>query len=339
MKAFKLGFVVGKFTPLHRGHMYLIDTALANCEHVVVLTYGNPSLGFAPHWKRIWFKELYPQVTLISPDTSEAPHNDASELEHRQFCERLLTKNKLRPNVVFSSESYGEPFAEQLQAWWGQPVAHIMVDGGRKVVPVSGTRLREEKGIWSEYVHPIVQRNRTCRLTILGGESSGKTTLAKALSEATGYPWVAEYGREYCEKIGGVKNLKFEDLLEIGREQIRRENEVVDSCEQPWVICDTSPLTTRFYSEALFKDVDPKLFFLAKRHHYDLTLLLGREEHEWVQDGDRMSPEFSNEQDQWYIDNIHDYDSTAFFPGGSVEERVKSAIQLMEDKPIYGWHK
>lgn len=32
-----LGVVIGKFLPPHRGHSLLIDTALAGCDHVVVI--------------------------------------------------------------------------------------------------------------------------------------------------------------------------------------------------------------------------------------------------------------------------------------------------------------
>lgn len=38
MKRFRCGLVVGKFSPLHRGHELLIRRALAACEHVVVLS-------------------------------------------------------------------------------------------------------------------------------------------------------------------------------------------------------------------------------------------------------------------------------------------------------------
>jgi HTH-type transcriptional repressor of NAD biosynthesis genes len=34
---FKHGLVIGKFYPPHRGHKYLIDTAVAQCESVTVI--------------------------------------------------------------------------------------------------------------------------------------------------------------------------------------------------------------------------------------------------------------------------------------------------------------
>jgi HTH-type transcriptional regulator, transcriptional repressor of NAD biosynthesis genes len=36
-RRFRLGMVVGKFSPLHRGHEHVIQEALMACEQVLVL--------------------------------------------------------------------------------------------------------------------------------------------------------------------------------------------------------------------------------------------------------------------------------------------------------------
>jgi len=41
-------------------------------------------------------------------------------------------------------------------------------------------------------------------ITIVGPESSGKTTLARQLAAHYGCPWVPEYAREYLESLGGM---------------------------------------------------------------------------------------------------------------------------------------
>ena len=38
------GLVVGKFCPLHRGHMHLIESAIAACDAVLVI-------GYVVEWK------------------------------------------------------------------------------------------------------------------------------------------------------------------------------------------------------------------------------------------------------------------------------------------------
>ena len=37
----KYGFYGGKFMPLHKGHLYCIDTAARMCDHVVVIMFIN----------------------------------------------------------------------------------------------------------------------------------------------------------------------------------------------------------------------------------------------------------------------------------------------------------
>ena len=41
----RVGLTLGKFAPLHRGHQYLIETALAETERLVVLIYDCPVVG------------------------------------------------------------------------------------------------------------------------------------------------------------------------------------------------------------------------------------------------------------------------------------------------------
>ena len=42
---FPRGLVVGKFSPLHRGHVFLIDEASKRCDTLHLLRYSVPELG------------------------------------------------------------------------------------------------------------------------------------------------------------------------------------------------------------------------------------------------------------------------------------------------------
>ena len=55
-------------------------------------------------------------------------------------------------------------------------------------------------------------------ITIVGPESSGKTTLARQLAAELGCPWVPEYAREYLEQRGGYYNES--DLVVIAEGQM-----------------------------------------------------------------------------------------------------------------------
>ncbi len=92
------------------------------------------------------------------------------------------------------------------------------------------------------------------RIAIFGPESTGKTRLAEKLAAHFGAPLVAEYARERWDRQGA---LGLEDMLPIAKEQWRREDEVVRTCnllgyKLPIVICDTEALTTMLWSDLLY---------------------------------------------------------------------------------------
>jgi nicotinamide riboside kinase len=73
---------------------------------------------------------------------------------------------------------------------------------------------------------------------------------------------VPEYGRELWERRSG--SLELADLLQIAEQQIEREEALAGQANE-WLICDTSPLTTLFYSRHLFGKAEPALEALAAR--------------------------------------------------------------------------
>lgn len=91
------------------------------------------------------------------------------------------------------------------------------------------------------------------RVAVFGFESTGKSRLAEFLAAHFSVSLVAEYARERCDAQGGVLGL--EDMLPIGREQWRREDEAVARAareRRPFVICDTDALTTVLWSDLLY---------------------------------------------------------------------------------------
>lgn len=52
-----------------------------------------------------------------------------------------------------------------------------------------------------EYLEPCVRAHFAKRVSVLGAESTGTTTLARHLAEYYRTIWVPEYGRDYCEKL------------------------------------------------------------------------------------------------------------------------------------------
>jgi len=331
------GLVVGKFWPLHRGHQLLIDRALALCDEVFVVSYAKPEHErCSPEMRDRWLAMLYPSVTRLVVDDRalaqlcrvktvpprQVPGNDASDATHRDFvgwlCEQVL---ETKVDAVFTSESYGDGFAAALEARFGASVRHECVDQPRIAVPISGTQIRSGLFRHRAFVDPRVYADLVPRIGILGGESSGKTTLAQTLAERLHTVWAEEYGRELWEQRDG--NLCFADMLEIGREQVAREQRLAQGA-QSWLICDTTPLTTSFYSHEMFGKVDPELGRLASRP-YDLIVLC-TPDFAFVQDGTRRGEAFRQEQHRWYVDQLRRRQLRHMVVAGSIANRVSAVV-------------
>ncbi len=313
---FASGLVVGKFCPLHRGHELLIGRALDECGRVFVLSWSKPELpGCAPERRAAWLARRFPAAASLvlteerlaalrpPPAFAALPADDADVGELRRFTAWICQAAwGMRPEAVFTSEPDGAGFARELTDWYrvGDPasptVAAVVVDPERGLAPISGTALRRDVHAHRAWLAPDVYRDFVRRIALLGGESTGKSSLAQALAAELGTAHVAEYGRELWEARAG--RLAFEDLLGIAEEQIAREEEAAGrACE--WLVCDTSPLTTLFYSHAMFGRADPALEALAARR-YDLVVLC-RPDFPFVQDGTRQDETFRTRQHGWYV--------------------------------------
>ena len=298
-KRFRRGLVVGKFCPLHRGHMLVIETALAACSEVIVISYTSPEFdGCAPAVRAGWLHALFPQVrALVLTADDGIPANDAPDAVQRDFCGWVCgTVLDTTVDAVFTSESYGDGFAAALSRYFSTPVTHVNVDQSRSVVPISGTVLRADPHTHRRFLDPRVYASFVQRICILGGESSGKTTLARALAARLDTEWVPEYGRELWERQDGV--LAFDDMLHIGQQQAAREQALALRANR-YLVCDTGPLVTAFYSDALFGRVDPTLAALAHQP-YAVTLVCAPTI-PFVQDGTRQDALFRQRQHDAYI--------------------------------------
>jgi HTH-type transcriptional repressor of NAD biosynthesis genes len=60
------GLTLGKFAPLHKGHQFLIETALAEMDEVIVMVYDCPETTAVPLSVRAaWLRQLYPRIRVI----------------------------------------------------------------------------------------------------------------------------------------------------------------------------------------------------------------------------------------------------------------------------------
>lgn len=133
-------------------------------------------------------------------------------------------------------------------------------------------------------------------VAIVGAESTGKSTLAAALSarviDETGLRCgvVDEFLREWCDREG--RTPRADEQLAIATEQQRRI-EAAAACNDV-VIADTMPLMVAVYSQLLFNDDSLLPMAVAAQRSAALTLLTALDL-PWVADGHQRDGEHVRE--------------------------------------------
>lgn len=309
------GLVVGKFCPLHRGHERLIDFAAARCRQLLVIGWSQPGFaGYSAARRERWLRARFPQATVAVLDDARLaalceqhglppralPRDSDSAQAQRDFTAWLCLHLFGGPvQAVFTGEDYGDGFAAAMAAYFNAPVQHQRLERSRDVGQPSGTQLRADPHALRHGLSPQVYADYVQRVAFIGGESTGKTTLARVLAERMGTTWVAEYGRTLWEMQGG--DLREPDLLRIAEEQPRREDAAALTAQR-WLFCDTTPLVTLGYSGWMFGSAPDALLQAALRP-YDL-LFLCAPDIAFDQDGTRVGESFRAQQHAWYLQTL-----------------------------------
>tara|TARA_R110001592_G_scaffold363175_1_gene680979 strand:+ start:19337 stop:20398 length:1062 start_codon:yes stop_codon:yes gene_type:complete len=347
-KPYKRGLVVGKFSPLHKGHEYLIQNAFNQCEEVVVISYSRPEFpSCSAKVREQWIKSAFPSASVLCIDAATVeswracsawdlsmPNNSEADHMHRHFTYKILSsKIGLDVDVVFTSEDYGYGFAQFLSdsaAGFGSPVEHVCVDLNRQTYPVSGSLMRSTRNQDNGLIDQSVLADFSVqKVVFLGAESTGKSTLSRFLSEQFKEPLVEEYGRELWEEKNG--ELSPEDLIDICTVQAQNED-VAQRYASKFIFCDTSPITTLCYSEALFKQRCDVISAFAERPYHHVFLC--EPDFPLVQDGTRKDEDFRLWQHDWYLEELKKSEVSFERLDGPIERRLNKVKGVISNAKI-----
>jgi len=263
------GLTLGKYAPFHKGHQFVIETALSEMDDVTVIIYDAPETTPVPLSIRSnWIRKLYPQVKVIEAWDGPTEVGDTSKIKygHEKYIIEQLKISGI--THFYSSEFYGEHMSSALGA------INRLVEPSRNTVPVSGTKIREKPFLYREFVSPIVYRDLITNVVFLGAPSTGKTTIANKMADKYKTVWMPEYGREYWEKSQIDRRLSLEQLVEIAEGHLERENEYLYKANQ-YMFTDTNAITTFMFSQYYHRSAHGKLVELATlaQSRYDLVFL------------------------------------------------------------------
>lgn len=320
MKRFRLGVTIGKWLPPHNGHHYLIETALAQCERLVVIVCWKADDFIDGPTRAAWLRAVHPDAQVMVIDDRPEYDDDDS----RMWANLTLGWLGEKPDAAFTSEEYGARWAHFMGC------AHVCVDLQREKVPLRATWIRADPRAHLERVSPAVRAYLVPRVVVTGAESSGTTTLARALAEHFQTVWVPEYGRQYCEKNwSGLDYLwRSEEFELIAREQQKRENAAARLANRV-LICDTNAWTTRLWHHRYLGEFSPAVEALAAGGKADLYLLT--DVHiPFVQDGIRDGEAIREKMHQRFIAELNAQSVSWTLIAGDPQSRLQRAIETIE---------
>jgi HTH-type transcriptional regulator, transcriptional repressor of NAD biosynthesis genes len=327
-KKYKNSLVLGKFAPPHRGHLYLIDTALENSEVVHVVLCHNSTQNIPGKIRFETLNKIYgDKIKLYLLDDTGLPQSDIGWNKDEFYALWVPTVYKLidKLDAVFTSEDYGDDFAHYLG------VEHFLVDKERTKYPVSGTKIRTEPFNYWKFIPDQIKPYFIKRIAIMGPESVGKSTMTKYLANYFQTNFVIEYGRLVYESNGNKIELK--DFIPISKGRQEIEDWIIKSSNR-LLFCDTEDITTYIFSKMYFPEeyqtIEPWLLnTINSKAPYDLYILL-KPDIRGVQDGTRN---FLKERESHYEvikSELMNRNLNFVEVGGDFESRNSQCVQIIK---------
>ncbi len=261
----KRGLVIGKFMPLHKGHIALIDFAATRCDELIVSMSYTGNDPIAPELRLEWIKEQFKNKPAVRPTIIKDDFdNELLPLPQRTAMWAKKMKEVYPPiNIIFSSEPYGTPFAQNLGA------IHLSFDMDRITVPISATAIRNKPLTNWLFIPTHIQPYFVRKICFYGPESTGKSTMA--IKMAAHYE--TDYVPEAARHVLPSNDFGEKEIIAIGHRQHDYIQERLKTANK-LLFCDTDAITTAIYSQHYLNMVPPVIAALEKKTVYDHYFLL-----------------------------------------------------------------
>ncbi len=169
------------------------------------------------------------------------------------------------------------------------------------------------------------------KITVFGPESTGKTTLCKALATHFETVWTPEFARDYLQKKWDETKTTCEpdDLLPIAIGQTQLENDSLLLANEI-LFCDTNLLVTKVFSEMYYNFCDPVLDQAATSHNYDLFFLTDVDV-PWKPDDLRDNPNNRQETFDFFKQTLIQHKKPFITLSGNEHHRFEQAITIINN--------
>ncbi len=319
------GVVIGKFHPFHSGHRHLIETAVASADAVTVILVARDSDSIPGELRKRWIEDAFPEVRVELLDAEVVGLADDDSAGWAAETVRVLGGS---PDVCFTSERYGDPWAKAMGC------DHVLVDRRRRRVPISGTEIRSDPLGNMAFLTGGARGHYVKRACLLGAESTGKTTLARALAERYATVWNPEVGHMYSWYRAGDPSdwstWQTEEFVEIANLQNWYEDFLANFADRV-LFCDTNAWTTGLFHETYLGRRSAEVDAAAAGRDYDLYILCDPDT-PFAQDelGIRVEGPHRRQMHEAYLAYVQQTGAPFVVVSGSHAERMATASAAVD---------
>ena len=329
---FNVGLYGGSFNPLHMGHVDAIIQAANMCKELyLVLSVGTKRDEIPELLRYRWLYQLTKHIgnvsilTIYDACESKEHYSDDIALNDAIKLQEQIGK---QVDVVFVGDDYNQ------DSFWAKAYPKSQIYYFKRN-GISSTKIRENPYEHWDELPDLVKPYYTKKVLIIGGESTGKSTLSINLKNRFNAAYIDEAGRELSFKSGTAQKMISEDFVEILLRQKMNEIEAL-SLGKKVLFEDTDTLITQFYID-FFDDPQAKLNkalsdAIDGLNRFDLILFL-EPDVDFVQDGDRSLVIAA--QRQKYSQKIKDlftsHHKNFVSISGSYQERYEQAVKLVNE--------
>ena len=148
----KIGFTIGKFAPLHKGHQYLIEKGIKEMDKFDVVVYETDVIDIPIEQRAKWIKDIYPEVHILLAKNPPSQYGlDEKSVKIQMDYLKSILKD-IPVTHFYNSEPYGKFVARDLN------IEEVQVDRKREKYAISGTKIRKNVKENKAYVEDIVYK-------------------------------------------------------------------------------------------------------------------------------------------------------------------------------------
>lgn len=329
----RIGYLIGHFEPLHRGHVRLIQHAVGLVDklHIVILRHPqpNPAYPVSLEDKARWLQRAFNNFDFISIHTYAIDNINPEQAEANAQLQVLRRSLGIPEDAIFISD--------ESHSWTSLLAANQFI-----ALPLhqeyDSEAIHQRPVHYWQHIHPTARREYSKTIAVVGGESSGKTTLVYKLANYFLADYVLEQGRHYVDyALGGSElALQYSDYARISQDHAKAIDLALETPKAPVTIIDTDFITTQAFCQSYEGQRDAITTAYSLHMRFDHTLLLANNT-KWVDDGLRsLGTENARRQFQELLKQLYQEHEIPYYEisAAGYQERYRLAVDYIQ-KHIY----